>query len=232
MAMSYITDALKRAQKANDDRYLPYRDIISARPRRRVRGKKRLILGVSLASLVLLASTAFSLITYFGQEGAVEQESAATGAPAALRAKVDAAARQPARLAPENPARDAEILFQAGLRRQQAGDFGDAEALYRKSIESDPKNLNALNNVGVLCMHQKRDGEAIDIFYKLLDAKGDWADPYYNLACLFSRQGDVPKSLRYLKIALWLDKDLRGWARNDPDLEPLRSRPEYSKIVN
>jgi tetratricopeptide (TPR) repeat protein len=230
--MSYITDALKRAQKANDDRYLPYRDIISARPRRRVRGKKRLILGVSLASLVLLASTAFSLITYFGQEGAVEQESVATGPPAALRAKVDAAARQPARLAPENPARDAEILFQAGLRRQQAGDFGDAEALYRKSIESDPKNLNALNNVGVLCMHQKRDGEAIDIFYKLLDAKGDWADPYYNLACLFSRQGDVPKGLKYLKIALWLNKDLREWARNDPDLEPLRSRPEYSKIVN
>jgi tetratricopeptide (TPR) repeat protein len=232
MVMSYITDALKRAQKANDDRYLPYRDIISARPRRRVRGKKRLILGVSLASLVLLASTAFSLITYFGQEGAVEQESVATGPPAALRAKVDAAARQPARLAPENPARDAEILFQAGLRRQQAGDFGDAEALYRKSIESDPKNLNALNNVGVLCMHQKRDGEAIDIFYKLLDAKGDWADPYYNLACLFSRQGDVPKGLKYLKIALWLNKDLREWARNDPDLEPLRSRPEYSKIVN
>jgi tetratricopeptide (TPR) repeat protein len=228
--MSYITDALKRAQKANDDRYLPYRDIISARPRRRVRGKKRLILGVSLASLVLLASTAFSLITYLGQEGT--QDGTIPAAPATLRAKVDAAARQPVRLAPEDPARDADILFQAGLRRQQAGDFGDAEALYRKSIESDPKNLNALNNIGVLFMHQKRDGDAIDIFYQLLDAKGDWADPYYNLACLFSRQGDVPKSLKYLKIALWLNKNLREWARNDPDLEPLRSRPEYSKIVN
>lgn len=230
--MSYITDALKRAQKANDDRYLPYRDIISARPRRRVRGKKRLILGVSLASLVLLASTAFSLITYFGQEGTLQEDNAVPVTSATLRAKIDAAVRQPARLAPEDPARDADILFQAGLRRQQAGDFGDAEALYRKAIEANPKNLNALNNIGVLCMHQKRDGEAIDIFYKLLDAKGEWADPYYNLACLFSRQGDVPKSLRYLKIALWLNKDLREWARTDPDLEPLRSRPEYSKIVN
>jgi tetratricopeptide (TPR) repeat protein len=230
--MSYITDALKRAQKANDDRYLPYRDIISARPRRRVRGKKRLILGVSLASLVLLASTAFSLITYFGQEGALQEDSAVPVTFATLRAKIDAAVRQPARLAPEDPARDADILFQAGLRRQQAGDFGDAEALYRKSIEFDPKNLNALNNVGVLYMHQKRDGEAIEIFYKLLDAKSDWADPYYNLACIFSRQGDFPKSLRHLKIALWLNKDLREWARTDPDLEPLRARPEYSKIVN
>jgi tetratricopeptide (TPR) repeat protein len=230
--MSYITDALKRAQKANDDRYLPYRDIISARPRRRVRGKKRLILGVSLASLVLLASTAFSLITYFGQEGTLQEDSAVSVTSATLRAKIDAAVRQPARLAPEDPARDADILFQAGLRRQQAGDFADAEALYRKAIEANPKNFNALNNIGVLCMHQKRDGEAIDIFYKLLDAKGEWADPYYNLACLFSRQGDVPKSLRYLKIALWLNKDLREWARTDPDLEPLRARPEYSKIVN
>jgi len=229
--MSYITNALKRAQKTDDGRYVPYREIISARPRRRVRGKKRLILGVSLASLVLLASTAFSLITYLGQEGTLQEDGATQSAPAALRAKVDAV-RQPSPLAPGDPARDTDILFQAGLRRQQAGDFGDAEALYRKALESDPQNLNALNNIGVLCMHQKRDGEAIEIFYKLLDAKGDWADPYYNLACLFSRQGDIPKGLRHLKIALWLNKGLREWARNDPDLEPLRSRPEYPKIVN
>jgi tetratricopeptide (TPR) repeat protein len=228
--MSYITDALKRAQKANDDRYLPYREIISARPRRRVRGKKRLILGVSLASLVLLASTAFSLITYLGQDGA--QDDASPVAPSAIRAKVDAVTRQPVRLAPEDRARDTDILFQAGLRRQQAGDIGDAEALYRKAIKADPENLNALNNVGVLCMHQKRDGEAIDIFYQLIEAKGDWADPFYNLACLFSRQGDIPKSLKYLKIALWLNKGLREWARNDPDLEPLRSGAEYPKLVN
>lgn len=229
--MSYITDALKRAQKSSDDRYLPYRDIISARPRRPVRGKKRLILGVALASLVLLASTAFSLITYLGQEGTFQEDCAIPTAYATLRAKVDAAARQPARLVPENPTRDASILFQAGLRRQQAGDFRDAEAFYRKAIEADPKNLNALNNVGVLYMYQKRDGEAIDIFYQLIDAKGDWADPFYNLACLFGRQGDIPKSLKYLKIALWLNKDLREWARNDPDLEPLHARPEYQKIV-
>jgi tetratricopeptide (TPR) repeat protein len=230
--MSYITDALKRAQKASDDRYLPYRDIISARPRRRVRGRKRLILGVSLASLVLLASTAFSLITYLGQEGTLQEDSTIPAVSAALRTKIDAASRQPARLVPENPARDAGILFQAGLRRQQAGDFGDAEIFYRKAIEADPKNFNALNNIGVLCMNQKRDGEAIDIFYRLIDAKGDWADPFYNLACIFSRQGDIPKSLKYLKIALWLNKDLREWARTDTDLEPLRSRSEYHKIVN
>ncbi len=227
--MSYITDALKRAQKANDDRYLPYRDIISARPRRRVRGKKRLILGVSFASLVLLASTAFSLIAYFGQEGALREDSAR---PAALRAKIDAVARQPERVATDNPVRDSEILFQAGLRRQQAGDFRDAEALYRRAIEINPKNLSALNNVGVLCMSQNRNGEAIDIFYKLIDAKSDWADPYYNLACLFSRQGDIPKSLKHLKIALKRSKDLREWARNDPDLKPLQSRSEFRTLVN
>jgi hypothetical protein len=59
--MSYITTALKRAHKANDGGICPtatsYRP-----PRRRVRG------GISdpgaPPSLVLLASTAFSLITY------------------------------------------------------------------------------------------------------------------------------------------------------------------------
>jgi tetratricopeptide (TPR) repeat protein len=230
--MSYITTALKRAHKANDDRYLPYGDIISARPRRRVRGKKRLILGVSLALLVLLASTAFSLIIYFGQEEAGQQEGSLYVASSAHRAKIDVAGRQPERLAPDNPAQDSEILFQAGLRRQQSENPAEAEAFYRRAIETDPKNLSALNNLGVICMSQKRDKEAIDIFTRLIDVKGDWADPYYNLACLYSRQGDVPKSLWNLKVALWMNKELKGWAKNDSDLEPLRSKPEYHKIVN
>jgi tetratricopeptide (TPR) repeat protein len=230
--MSYITIALKRAQRTNDDRYLPYRDIISVRPRRRVRGKKRLVLGICLASLVLVASTAFSLIIYFGQGEDGNQEGNLYVASSAHRAKIDVAGRQPERLAPDNPAQDSEILFQAGLRRQQSENPAEAEAFYRRAIETDPKNLSALNNLGVICMSQKRDKEAIDIFTRLIDVKGDWADPYYNLACLYSRQGDVPKSLWNLKVALWMNKELKGWAKNDSDLEPLRSKPEYHKIVN
>jgi tetratricopeptide (TPR) repeat protein len=231
--MSYITTALKRAQKANDERYLPYRSIISARPRKAVRGKKRLILGISLASLVLLASTAFSLIIYFGQEAPPAGEEGAIFVPSGThRSRIDGAARQPSLAAQENPARDAEVLFQAGLRRQQAGVLDEAEALYRKAIETDSKNLQALNNLGVICMNHKRDREAIDIFNKLIDIRGDWADPYYNLACLYSRQGDTAKGLWYLKVALWMNKELKGWARNDADLETLRQKPEYQKIVN
>src|SRR5512135_2687458 len=230
--MSYITTALRRAHKANDERYLPYRDFISTRPLRKVRGKKRLILGVTLASLVLLASTAFSLIVYFGQEEAANQEGNLYMASAAHRAKVAMAGRQPEPLAPANAARDTEILFQAGLRRQQSQNLAEAEALYRRAVEADPKNLSALNNLGVICTAQKRDKEAIDIFTRLIDIKGDWADPYYNLACLYSRQGDAPKSLWHLRVALWMNKELKGWAKNDLDLEPLRSMPEYQKIVN
>jgi tetratricopeptide (TPR) repeat protein len=230
--MSYITTALKRAHKANDDRYLPYGDIISARPRRRVRGKKRLILGVSLALLVLLASTAFSLIIYFGQEGAMNEEGALYVTVVSHRARIDTAARHQAVPITTDPARDADILFQAGLRRQQAEDLTAAEAFYRRAIESNPKNLDALNNLGVLFLSQRRDTEAIDIFNKLIDMKGNWADPYYNLACLYSRQGDLSNSLWYLKVALRMNGELREWARNDSDLEPLRSKPEYRKIIN
>jgi tetratricopeptide (TPR) repeat protein len=230
--MSYITTALKRAHKAKDDRYLPYGDIISARPRRRVRGRKRLILGVSLALLVFLASTAFSLIIYFGHEGAMNEEGALYVTAVSHRARIEPAARHKAVQFTTDPARDADILFQAGLRRQQAEDLTAAEAFYRRAIESNPKNLDALNNLGVLFLSQRRDTEAIDIFNKLMEVKGDWADPYYNLACLYSRQGDIPNSMWYLKVALRMNRELREWARNDPDLEPLRSNPEYRKIIN
>lgn len=230
--MSTITSALKRAQRASDAKYEPYRDIILARPRGRVRGKKRLIAGICLASLVLLASTAFSLIVYLGQESPASGEGRLIAASAAHRGRIDLAGRQPERLAPGSPSLESEILFQAGLRLQQSGILTEAEALYRRAVEADPKNFSALNNLGVICMSQGRDGEAIDLFTRLIDAKGDWADPYYNLACLYSRQGDVPKSLWHLRVALWMNRELKGWAKSDPDLEPLRSRPEYEKIVN
>ncbi|HNQ02291.1 MAG TPA: tetratricopeptide repeat protein [Syntrophales bacterium] len=230
--MSAITAALRRADRADDERYRPYREIILARPRGRVRGKKRLILGICLASLVLLASTAFSLIVYLGQENAGSEQGRLIAASAAHRARLDLSGRQPEPLAPGGPAADSEILFQAGLRRQQAESLPEAEALYRRAVEADPKNLSALNNLGVICMSQGRDREAIDLFTRLIDVKGDWADPYYNLACLYSRQGDIPKSLWHLRVALWMNRDLKGWAKSDPDLEPLRSRPEYDKIVN
>jgi hypothetical protein len=29
-----------------------------------------------------------------------------------------------------------------------------------------------------------------------------------------------------------MNRELKEWARNDPDLEPLRTREEYRKIVN
>ena len=29
-----------------------------------------------------------------------------------------------------------------------------------------------------------------------------------------------------------MNRELKEWARTDPDLAPLRSRPQYEKIVN
>jgi hypothetical protein len=172
--MSYITAALKRAQRADDKRYLPYREIILARPRGRVRGKKRLILGICLASLVLLASTAFSLIVYYEQETSGGEGGAVIAASAAHRARVVLAGREPEPLAPGSPARDTEILFQAGLSGSRPRAWRKPRRCTAGPSDADPRNLGALNNLGVICMAQKRDEEAIDIFTRLIDLKGDW----------------------------------------------------------
>ena len=208
--MSYITIALKRAHKANDDRYLPYREIISARPRRRVRGKKRLILGVCLASLVLLASTAFSLIIYFGQE----EDREPGGTPLRCRQGPPRQAsnvprRQPERLAPRRTRPRTPISSSrpgsGGSRRQPGGGRGLLPQGHRGGPEESQRPEQPRRDLPV----PKRDKEAIDIFTQLIDVKGDWADPYYNLACLYSRQGDIPKSLWHLKVALWMNKELQ-----------------------
>ena len=162
----------------------------------------------------------------------MKEEGALYVTVASHRARIDNCRATPGGPCHDGPGPRRRYPVPGGLRRQQAGDLTDAETFYRRAIEANPKNLDALNNLGVLFLSQRRDTEAIDIFNRLIDVKGDWADPYYNLACLYSRQGDLPNSLWYLKVALWMNGELREWARNDSDLEPLRSKPEYRKIIN
>jgi hypothetical protein len=229
--MSYITTALKRAQRADDERYLPYREIILARPRGRVRGKKRLILGICLASLVLLASTAFSLIVYFGQENAGSEGGTLIAASTAHRARVDLAGRQPERLAPDGPVQDTDILFQAGLRRQQAENLGRPSAVPEGHRRGPEKPQRPEQPRGDLHVPEKGPGG-----HRYLHAahrhEGRLGRPVLQSRLPLQPAGDAPKSLWNLKVALWMNRGLKEWARNDPDLEALRSRPEYQKIVN
>ena len=225
--MSYINEALKKAQADRNSLYARYHGIISADFTPGDRGRKRLVLGLTFTMVILVASTAFSLITYYRGDAPLTAIPAAD-APATHRSKVES--RQDVTAATPSPSVVAEAFYQAALRHQQANKPVEAEILYKKLLELEPEHYNAMNNLGVIYMSQKMNREAIEVFNHIIALKGDFADPYYNLACLYAQTGNTPRSLWSLKVAVSMNKEFKDWAKEDKDLEKIHHTPEFRRI--
>jgi len=126
---------------------------------------------------------------------------------------------------------DVRLLYQQALNYQQKNDLTRAENIYRKILDTDPKHVSALNNLGVIYLSQKKNGKAIQTFTKAINLKSDYVDPYYNLACLYSQSGDTSRSLNYLKKAIKIKNDVKNWAVNDTDLRYLHTLDEFRTII-
>jgi tetratricopeptide (TPR) repeat protein len=76
-----------------------------------------------------------------------------------------------------------------------AGRLVEAEAMYRGAREAD---ATLLFNVGVLLQDLDRDEEAAAAYREALAIDPDFADAYYNLACLHERAGNQRECIRHL----------------------------------
>ncbi len=74
--------------------------------------------------------------------------------------------------------------------------------------------------------------EAIRQGRRAAELDPDSGEPYYHLACYYSRSGDAGQAMHYLGWAVELNSDLKKQAKTDPDLGPLRHRSDWSTIVS
>jgi tetratricopeptide (TPR) repeat protein len=259
--MSYINEALRKAQRERDGRYERFGAIIApcaggpGRPRRR-----RFAIGAGVALLVLIS--AGTLLAYYllsqpphagkgipppvavgmpptlpsampqglsatvpGENGAVQKAS-----PEAVESSGGAVSSAAA--PGETPVlREAEARYREALSAQRRGDLKEAEGLYQKVLLLDPAHLGALNNLGVLCMEQKKREWAIALFNRAIVLKRDYVDPYYNLACLYARTRQIDESLRYLKAAMAINGDVKKWVETDADMKNIVASSAFRKIM-
>ena len=251
--MSYINDALKKVQKEKDSLYQHYDNIISGHVYRRTGRGKRWMIAASVIVLILLALSGFILLKYntssgtgnnsaaiiqdagdkaevIGQRSEVGRRKSEVGGQ---KAEVRDTPHVEVKKVPEIPAKTGDVkrLYSKALNYQRNGNLAMAEEVYRKILAIDSAFVTGLNNLGVICMSRKRNKEAADMFRKAIDLKADYVDPYYNLACLYSRSGNISKSLYYLKMAISINNNVKNWAKNDKDLEGLRVSETYKKIM-
>jgi tetratricopeptide (TPR) repeat protein len=65
-----------------------------------------------------------------------------------------------------------------------------------------------------------------------LDSSPDWRGlVVYNLACHYSLSGETEKALDSLEKAFSLYPDIKDWARQDTDLDPIRDEPAFNSFI-
>ena len=197
--MSYINDALKKVQKEKDSLYQHYGNIISDPVYHRTGRGKRWMITAGVIVLILLALPVFMLLRYNASSGtnysnmAIIQDA---GDKAEVRGRKSELARRQSgevgsqkaevrdtppvevKKVPEMPAKTGDVkrLYSKALNYQRNGNPAMAEKVYRKILSIDPGFVMGLNNLGVICMSQKKNKEAADMFRKAIDLKADYLD--------------------------------------------------------
>ncbi|OPL13376.1 MAG: hypothetical protein AVO39_03660 [delta proteobacterium MLS_D] len=217
--MSYILEALKRAQDEKDGRYGGYGTVIG-KPERR--GRRRSVIAAAAGVLAVLALAVFVVqITGTFRASTADRSPGVAAVPATEPAAVRAGERD----------ESAAALFRLGLEHQGRGEVKQAEELYRKVLTDDAFCAPASNNLGVLCLLRGDLGEAESWFAEAAERDDSYADPWYNLACLHAGSGEEERALACLDEAVRRDGRVKSWAEHDKDFDTLRSLPAFRRVM-
>lgn len=215
--MSYINEALKKAQKQRETNYQEYSGVTS-RPAK----KGRLFPGnlvLWTAIIFIFISVAFGIYYWFAfKDPAITTTSEHKFKKAIPKASLVSIA-------------DPIKIYNKARLFHKSGRLRDAKRLYRETLRLDPGYVDALNNLGVIFIHDRDFTAARSSFEKAIRLKPANVDPYYNLACVCAVMGEIKMSLAYLKKAVSLDKSAIEWARKDADLQKLRGLSEFKNII-
>lgn len=230
--MSYINEALKKAQKNKDANHIGYiRSIGKAGGLERFFDKKfvYITLVIILAILVLI---------YYRFEKKTDEKQRVS------RLTVDLPVQDNSGLNSKLPdtgnlfhAEDVlkadenkeeimnqrEALYKEAVSFFEKGKLQEAEDIFKTILSRDPGHVNSLNDMGVLSMQNGKYEDAIRYLEKAVKLKPDYVNPYYNLACTYSILNETEKGMTYLNKAVEIDKNVKDWANKDPDLQNLKN---------
>lgn len=98
-------------------------------------------------------------------------------------------------------AQSIDQLFQQGNAAQDARNYSQAEAIWRRVIQLAPKDPIAYRNLGVALREQGKLDEAIAVLRKAIQLDLNDADAYNNLGGVLWQQGKLDEAtLLFVKL--------------------------------
>lgn len=105
-----------------------------------------------------------------------------------------------------------------------------AESRLRTDL-TPPRDADSLYDRGVIELNRGDYVAAQELFERALKREPDAAHIHYGLAASRARLGAIDTALKSLGRALDIQPNLRIRAQRDPDLNSLRSDPEFDQLV-
>lgn len=93
-----------------------------------------------------------------------------------------------------------EVFTEAMINAETAfsnGNYSLALEWFRKALNEEPENMEALSRAGAVCVPLNRFDESLEFFKKALELDPENGDNYFNLGNAYFFKGELAKALKY-----------------------------------
>ena len=126
--------------------------------------------------------------------------------------------------------------FNQAINAHKKGNFKEAERLYKIVLETNPKQLDATNNLGIVLENQRKFDEAETFYKKAIELKPDFAEVYCNLGNMFQKLNRLDEAEIKIKESIKLNPNFAaGYFNLGITLQKLKKLTEaktnYQKAI-
>jgi predicted O-linked N-acetylglucosamine transferase (SPINDLY family) len=102
---------------------------------------------------------------------------------------------------------DIDRILDAAFARHEVGELDQAEALYRKALEKDPRHAESLHLLGLIAYQQGKFPSAIELISRALPELDDLPEAHLNLGNALREVGQWAEAVGCYRRAIALDPD-------------------------
>lgn len=117
-----------------------------------------------------------------------------------------------------------------GIALAYNGDFNKGIEQINKALELKPDYGYGRFNKGLANALFGHYDEAIEWYEKALEVeKFEWS--YYGIASVYGKKGDINNTVKYLKLAIDMNENIKNVAKNEEDFDKVKEYKEFKELI-